>query len=142
MSPMKPILLLVTLATCAFAQDAAITANSKSFAEALLHKDPATIKRLTTDNLTVIWSDAHTYDRAAMIDIAHEGTVHEYTPYRVHVAPIDDNSTLITYDCIIAMPEGDTDIAPRYQHVSELWIKQGGEWKLRFEQFTAARPVD
>jgi len=141
MSPMKPILLLL-VATCAFAQDSTLTANSKSFYEALLRKDAATVKRLTTDNLSIVWSDGKIHDRDALIDTLQETPIQEYTPYKLRVLPVDANSAIVTYDCIIRMPEGDTDIAPRYQHVSELWIKQGDDWKLRFEQFTPARPID
>jgi len=30
------------------------------------------------------------------------------------------------------------DETPRYQHVSSVWVKQGDQWKLKFQQATAA----
>jgi hypothetical protein len=29
--------------------------------------------------------------------------------------------------------------APRYQHLSSVWVDQGGIWKLKFQQATAAQ---
>jgi len=41
------------------------------------------------------------------------------------------------------MPEGDAPgMAPRYQHISDLWVKQDDQWRLKFQQATAARPID
>jgi hypothetical protein len=33
-------------------------------------------------------------------------------------------------------------MAPRYQKVSDLWVKQGSDWRLKFEQATPVRPID
>jgi hypothetical protein len=62
--------------------------------------------------------------------------------YGPELTPIDQDSALLTYDVIFDMPEGDDGPAPRYQKVSDLWVRQGGEWKLKFEQFTPLRSVD
>jgi hypothetical protein len=41
------------------------------------------------------------------------------------------------------MREGDDPgMAPRYQKVSDLWVKQGSDWRLKFEQATPVRPID
>jgi hypothetical protein len=40
------------------------------------------------------------------------------------------------------MTEGDDLLAPRYQHLSDVWVKQGDQWRLRFQQATARRPID
>jgi len=140
---MKTSLLLLTLAlaTCAAAQQTPQDA-SKAFSQALLNKDAATLNRLASDHLTVVWSDGEVYNRGEVLDIAREGHLQKYTPYWVRVLPVDQDSAIVTYDCIIQMPEGDSGLAPRYQHVSELWVKQGADWKLQFEQFTPARPAD
>jgi len=138
---MKIFLLLLTLATTALAQTAPQEA-SKSLTHALLNKDAATVKSLLADNISIIWSDGKLYDRADLLDLAQQGAIQEYTPYNIRLVPVDNNSAIVTYDCIIQMPEGDTGLAPRYQHVSELWLKQGETRKLVFLQFTADRPVD
>jgi Domain of unknown function (DUF4440) len=141
------ILAILVLAPALFARQAApaqqaLPANSNAFVLALLHKDVAGLNTLLTDNATAVWSDGKLNDRADLLDIAAQGGIQEYTPHNIKILPVDNNTTLVTYDCIIHMPEGDTGLAPRYQHVSELWVKQGNTHKLRFLQFTADRPVD
>ena len=139
------ILALLTIGPAVAAQSGAPLneeAGSQSLASALLHKDAAMFGALLAENATGIWSDGKVYDRADLVDVAEHGKIAEYTRYNVRSLPVDGNSTLITYDCIIQMPEGDTGLAPRYQHVSELWVKQGADSKLRFIQFTADRAVD
>jgi hypothetical protein len=42
---------------------------------------------------------------------------------------------------VIQMPEDDVP-APRYQHFSDVWVKQGDQWRLRFQQATAKRSID
>jgi hypothetical protein len=48
----------------------------------------------------------------------------------------------VTYNLIVTMPEGDDQWAPRYQKISDLWVRSGNEWRLKFEQATPLRPVD
>ncbi len=48
----------------------------------------------------------------------------------------------LDFDAIIHMSEGDDGLAPRYQHFSDVWVKQGDQWRLRFQQATARRPID
>jgi len=139
---MKQIILLLACTLTAAAQQSAQDASA-AFAQALLKQDVVTLKGLSAENLSVVWSNGKLYDRAELLDTIHEAAIREYSTYAVHTVPIDANSTIVTYDCIISMPEGDDGLAPRYQHVSELWRQQpGGEWKLRFLQFTPARPID
>ena len=67
----------------------------------------------------------------------------DYYTYNLRVLPVNDDVAVVTYDCIIHMPEGDAPgMAPRYQHISDLWVKQNDQWRLRFQQATAARPID
>jgi len=56
---------------------------------------------------------------------------------------VHEGVVLVTYDCVIHMPEGDPPgMAPRYQHLSDVWVREADEWRLRFQQATAARPID
>jgi hypothetical protein len=63
--------------------------------------------------------------------------------YGAKVLAVNDTVAIVTYDAIIHMTEGDAPgLAPRYQHFSDLWVKQGDQWRLRFQQSTAVRHID
>ena len=67
----------------------------------------------------------------------------DFSAYNFRVLPVHEGVVLVTYDCVIHMPEGDPPgMAPRYQHLSDVWVREADEWRLRFQQATAARPID
>jgi hypothetical protein len=50
---------------------------------------------------------------------------------------------VVTYDAVVReAPQEDQGAPPRYQHFSSVWVKQGGQWKLKFHQATAAHYGD
>jgi hypothetical protein len=53
---------------------------------------------------------------------------------------------LISYNMAISLSEAaikqlaeDNLVFPRYSKVSDLWVRQGSDWKLKFEQTTPVR---
>jgi hypothetical protein len=66
------------------------------------------------------------------------GDIQEYRPYDIEVLPMSETAAVITYECIIRMTLYDEPI-PRYQHISSVWVKQGEQWRLKFQQATAAQ---
>jgi len=121
----------------------ALIANSKAVGEAQLKRDVAFLKSTLTDDFVDVRSEGKMHDRKDFIDDAEDGSVTEFSLYKPRVLMIDENAAMVTYDCIIKMTEGDApNLAPRYQRISDLWIKQGEQWRLKFQQATASRPVD
>lgn len=119
-----------------------LTANSKAFADALLHKDVAFLRRTLTGDFQEVTSAGHIDPESELLEAVHNGEFHEYRPYNVRVLTVNDDSAVVTYDCIVIRPEGDDGLAPRYQHVSQWWVQEDGVWKLKFLQSTPDRPVD
>jgi hypothetical protein len=119
-----------------------LLANSTSVLEAQKAKNPTALTRLLAHDFLQVGSDGHTYGSEEIVGDAKEGRLHEYQVYDARVVSIDDNSAIVTYNSVIHMPEGDTGLAPRYQHISDLWVKQGEAWKLKFQQSTPLRSVD
>lgn len=118
-------------------------ANSRAVAEALTKRDADFLKRTLTDDFREVWSDGHLHPKGELLEAAQEGAVQEFTIYNLRVLPVDDSAAIVTYEGMIKMPEGDPPgMAPRYQHISDLWVKQDGQWRLRFQQFTPVRPID
>jgi hypothetical protein len=120
----------------------ALIAQSQAVARAQKSKDGDALKRLLTDDFQQVGSEGKLHDKDEFIGDAQDGKLADYTLYNLKVLPIDDNAAIVTYDAVIHMTEGDDLLAPRYQHFSDVWVKQGEQWRLRFQQATARRPID
>jgi hypothetical protein len=120
-----------------------LIANTKAVPEAQKSKDVDFLKRTLTDDFLSVGSEGRLHDKEEIVESARDGELRDYYTYNLRVVPVDDEAAVVTYDCIIHMPEGDAPgLAPRYQHISDLWVKQDDQWRLKFQQATAARPID
>ena len=125
------------------ALEQALVANTKAIAEAQKSKNVSFLKHSLTDDFLAVGSEGHLHDKQEVLASAHDGELKDYYAYNFRVLPVNDEAAIVTYDCVIHMPEGDAPgMAPRYQHISDLWVKQDDLWRLKFQQATAARPVD
>jgi hypothetical protein len=116
--------------------------STKAIPEAQKSKNADFLKRALTDDFRAVGSEGRLHGREEFLGDAADGTLKDYTVYNLRVLPVGDAAAIVTYDAVIQMPEGDFDVAPRYQCFSDLWIKQGDQWKLRFQQATPRRPID
>lgn len=120
----------------------ALVAQTQAVAQAQKSKDGDTLKRLLTDDFQQVGSEGKLHDKDDFTGDAKDGKLTDYTLYNLKVLSIDENAAIVTYDAVIHMTEGDDLLAPRYQHLSDVWVKQGDQWRLRFQQATARRPID
>jgi len=145
------VLLLFCAASFAFAQnpgavtpkppsplEQALLANDKSLTEAYKNKDIDFLKRMVTDDFVAIGTDGKPFDKADLVENFRETKIEEYRPYEVSVVPVNETAAIVTYDCVVRMMVFDETL-PRYQHVSNLWVKQGDQWRLKFQQATTAQ---
>lgn len=145
---MKPfaVVLLSLLAFPAMAQESAgspLIDKSKALLQARKSKDASQLNQALARDFISVGSEGKLHDRSEMIDSAREGELQDFHAYNFRVIQINDSAVMVTFDCVIKMPEGDApNMAPRYQRVSDLWVNDGGDWKLKFQQATAARPID
>ena len=120
-----------------------LIASTKAVPEAQKSKNVDFLKRTLTDDFVFVGSEGRLHDKEEIIETARDGELKDYYTYNLRVVPVDDEAAVVTYDCIIHMPEGDAPgMAPRYQHISDLWVKQDDQWRLKFQQATPARPID
>ncbi|MGA7382381.1 MAG: nuclear transport factor 2 family protein [Terriglobales bacterium] len=122
--------------------DQILIGQTQAVFQAQKSKDGDALKRLVTDDFQQVGSEGKLHDRDDLIGDAKDGKLTDYSLYNLKVLPVDDNAAIVTYDAIIHMTEGDDLLAPRYQHFSDVWVKQGEQWRLRFQQATARRPID
>lgn len=120
-----------------------LIANTNAVPEAQKSKNVDFLKRTLTDDFVSVGSEGKLHDKEEAIDSARNGELKDFYTYDLRVVPVNDEAAIVTYDCIVHMSEGDAPgVAPRYQHISDLWVKQGDQWRLKFQQATAARPID
>lgn len=101
------------------------------------------LKSLLADDFEGIGSEGTLHGRDEMVDDGEDSTLRNFKLYDPNVVQIDSTSALVTYNLILDMREGDEPgMAPRYQKVSDLWVRQGDVWRLKFEQATPLRPID
>ncbi len=120
-----------------------LIANTNAVPQAQKSKDVTFLKRTLTDDFVLVGSEGKLHDKEEIMESARDGELKDFYTYNLRVLPVNDEVAVVTYDCVIHMPEGDAPgLAPRYQHFSDVWVKQDDRWRLRFQQATAARPVD
>jgi len=106
-------------------------------------KDVNGIKMLLTDDFDYVGGDGRLHHRDELLGDMQDGTLRDFKLYEPQAVQIDSGAALLTYNAILDMREGDDPgMAPRYQKVSDLWVKQGSDWRLKFEQATPVRPID
>ncbi len=119
-----------------------LIANSNAVHSLTKSKNVSALRLLLTDDFQNVSSDGKLHGRSELVGNAEEGTLHDFQFYDPRVMQIDADTALVTYNLIVSMPEGDDLLAPRYQKISDLWVRQGSEWRLKFEQATPLRPID
>ena len=112
--------------------------QEKALPAAEKRKDLEFFKNVTTDDFLEVAPDAKVYTKDEMMEGLNEVDLQNYSIYDAKVIPLNDHAAVVTYDAIVQMVVGD-ERAPRYQHISSVWVNQGGKWLLKFQQATAAQ---
>ena len=154
---MKSVFVLIILCFACFAQAApqssdadaqAMIAESKAVLEAIKAKDVQTLNGLLADNFRSVNLAGDFDSRQEMLRLAHEGFLKDFLFYNPQTFRIDNDSILVSYNTAVSLSNAamedlvDDNITwPRYSKVSDLWVRQGNEWKLKFEQITPVRAM-
>lgn len=100
--------------------------------------DKAYFKRTLTDDFSFVSFDGQLYSRQEMLDQMGDGGV-DVMPYDMKVVSAGESVAIVTYDVVLRVPAAeDQGPPPRYQHFSTVWVKQGDDWKMKFQQMTAS----
>jgi hypothetical protein len=141
------ILLLGSFSTWAFAQTATaprpltpaqqtLVAAEKSFIAAAKKGDAEYFKRTFTDDYSLVGFDGQLHDRQETLGELGFGGV-DLMPYNFNVVELGEGAAIVTYDVVMRVPAAeDQGPPPRYQHWSTTWVKQGDQWKIKFQQST------
>jgi hypothetical protein len=104
--------------------------NQSQFAQALAEKNVVYVRQAVADDFRGIGTNGDFYDKDELVGIAHEGVPKDLRVYDVQVVRLNDDGAVVTYNLIIP------GARPRYRHMSDTWAKDGGKWKLKFQQTT------
>jgi len=115
-----------------------LIAFEKAIPEAQKKHDVDFYKHTLTDDFVAVGTDAKLHAKEEVLEDLRSTDLVEYRPYDIQVVPLNDGAAVVTYDVVIRMSRYDEDI-PRYQHISSIWVKIGDQWKLKFQQATAAQ---
>lgn len=157
---MKPLLVLsslIVLTTASLAQapasssdtDAqALIEKSKAVLEAMKSKDAQLLNELLADNFRSIDLAGDSGNKRELLGAAQGGFIKDFLFYEPQTFRIDNDSVMVTYNSAITLSDEmlselaqDNITWPRYSKVSDLWVRQGGDWKLTFEQITPVRAM-
>ena len=115
-----------------------LIALEKALPEAEKRHDRDYYKRTLTDDYISIGTDGKIHPKEEILGDLPSSELDEYRLYNIQILQLNDGAAVITYDVIVRMVHYD-DETPRYQHISSIWVKQGEDWRLRFQQATAAQ---
>ncbi len=114
-----------------------LTSLENGLSEAQKKHDRDLYSRTLTDDFISVGTDGKVHPKTEIMGDFPSTQLAEYRIYNLQVVSLNDNAAVVTYDVIVRMVHYD-DETPRYQHVSSVWVKQGEQWKLKFQQATAA----
>jgi hypothetical protein len=125
-----------------------LIAKSRAVLESEKGKDIATLNTLLAEDFRSIDLAGDFSSRREILGSAKEGFLKDFIFYEPQALRVDNDSILVFYNSAITLSDAvvkelaeDNLTLPRYSKVSDLWVRQGGDWKLKFEQVTPIRPM-
>jgi hypothetical protein len=107
--------------------------TQRAFQDAQERGDAEYIKSAVAEDFLSIESNGNSTGKKEFVRDIHPPEHPEPSPilYEFNVVQLDEGCAVVTYKAVF--PGSQLD---RYQHLSDTWVKQGGEWKLKFQQST------
>jgi hypothetical protein len=107
--------------------------TQKAFQAAQERGDADYIKNAVADDFLSIETTGSSSGKRELVRDIHPPEHAEPSPifYDFGVVQLDDGCAVVTYKAVF--PDSQLE---KYQHVSDTWVKQAGQWKLKFQQST------
>ena len=104
--------------------------HAQQFAEAYKNRDVDFLQRTLSEDFMEIAANGDPVDRDEVLEGVRTADIKQLRLYDFKVLLLNDGAAVVTYNEIVR------DGGPRYQHLSTIWVKQGDQWKLKFQQST------
>lgn len=113
-----------------FEQD--LLSNQRAFLDAVKRGDSAYVSNAIANDFVVIGANGDSAGKGDLLENAAPPKENQKGPlfYDFKVIQLADNAGIVTYD--VVRPAH----IERYQHLSDTWVKENGQWKLKFQQTT------
>lgn len=107
--------------------------TQKMLLDAFERGDADYVRKAVADDFMVITPTGDTAEKADIVHELHPAPASEPKPilYDFSVVQLDEDCAVVSYKAVF--PGGGME---RYQSLSNTWVKQGGQWKLKFQQST------
>ena len=105
----------------------------KAFIDAQERGDAQYVKNAVADDFMLIETDGNNTGKADFVRDVHPPEHPGPSPilYDFNVVQLDEGCIVVAYKAVF--PGSHLE---RYQHLSGTWVKQAGQWKLKFQQST------
>jgi hypothetical protein len=105
----------------------------KAFLDALERGDAEYVKNAVADDFVFVETNGESTGKTELVRAVRPPEHPGPSPilYDFNVVQLDEGCAVVTYKAVF--PGGQTE---RYQHLSDTWVKQAGQWKLKFQQST------
>jgi hypothetical protein len=105
----------------------------KAFLDAFDRGDAAYVKNAVADDCLLIGPNGDIGDKSELVDDLHARKADAVKPifYDFKIVPLNESAAVVTYNAVF--PQRNPE---RYQHLSYTWVKQDGQWRLKFRQTT------
>ena len=132
-------IMLAAWASVGFAQSSPLEQTlidtQRAVANAQIKKDASFFARTLAADYVEVDANGEASDREDVIKGVANSDITNILLYNFKLIPLDDAAAVLTYDRVLLRKERDFG-SRRYQHVSSTWVKDGGQWKLKFQQIT------
>ena len=106
--------------------------TQKAFLDALDRGDAAYVRNAVADDFMLIETNGDSSGKAELVrGIKPEKPGEKPILYDFNVVSLNPDCAVVTYKAVFHGAPID-----RYQHLSYTWVKQAGQWKLKFQQAT------
>jgi hypothetical protein len=108
-----------------------LVAAQQALFDAIKKKDVAYVSKAVADDFVLITTTGDAAGKDELAEAARGGALQaQPRMYNLQAVPLSANAAILTYDAVF------TESKPRYQHISSTWVKDGDQWKLKFQQST------
>ena len=104
---------------------------------AQMHGDRASVGKLIANDFVFVSYDGHSLSKGeALAELS--GGLKGFSIYEPQTLTLTDGAVMLSYNAIVRVAVDDDEIhVPRYQRVTTIWVKDGGDWKQKFHQSAA-----
>jgi hypothetical protein len=110
-----------------------LISTQKAFQNALERGDAEYVKNAVADDFLSVEPNGNSTGKKEFVRDIHPPEHPEPSPifYEFNVIPLDEDCAVVTYNAVFPGSQ-----LEKYQHLSDTWVKQNGQWKLKFQQST------